>query len=155
MYAVNSKVHKINDLTYHLFCCSNGEIESHQLPPCRDCLYKHVLHANYQAKIWKNSLVAKPDIPSPVGHGWKLDTSGGSGQLVIDWMDGQPAPQVVLDLLTCSCSRSCKLPSCECTSSGLKCTDMCKLRTCDNQAENEDSVSLELDVFADEDSDGE
>ena len=40
---------RVNDARYELFCAKNGEVESHQLPPCQDCLRKHVLRANYQA----------------------------------------------------------------------------------------------------------
>ena len=70
--------------------------------------------------------------PIPVGKGQKLDDQYGTTQDV-DWMSGQPAPQALLDLLACNCSRSCKLPSCVCIPNGLKCTDMCKVATCDNQ----------------------
>ncbi|KAK3747382.1 hypothetical protein QZH41_002637 [Actinostola sp. cb2023] len=55
----------VNDARYELFCAKNGEVESHQLPPCQDSLQKHILRANYQAAIWKRSLEANPDIPSP------------------------------------------------------------------------------------------
>jgi len=53
--------------------------------------------------------------------------------LVIDWMEGQPAPEAVLDLLACNCSRQCIAQKCVCVSNGLKCTDMCKLPNCENQ----------------------
>lgn len=39
----------VNDARYELFCAKNGEVESHQLPPCKDSLRKHILRANYQA----------------------------------------------------------------------------------------------------------
>ena len=58
-------------LRYAMFCAKKGELESHQLPPCRHCLYKHILRANYQAFVWKSCLVACPIIPSPVGYVWK------------------------------------------------------------------------------------
>ena len=38
--------------------------------PCRDSLTRHVKRCNYQCVVWKSALVAKPDIPSPGGHGW-------------------------------------------------------------------------------------
>ena len=57
----------------------------------------------------------------------------GAEQLVVDWMDGQPAPQAVLDLLACKCVRQCKLPKCVCMANGLKCTDMCSLSNCENR----------------------
>ena len=46
LYAPKTSSTKINDLRYHLFCAEKGEIESHQLPPCRDCLEKHAVRAN-------------------------------------------------------------------------------------------------------------
>lgn len=39
----------VNDARYKLFCAKNGEVESHQLPPCQDSIRKHILRANYQA----------------------------------------------------------------------------------------------------------
>ena len=54
-------------------------------------------------------------------------------ELCIDWSDGLPAPQAVLDLLSCNCSKNCKLPKCVCMLNKLKCTDMCKLPNCSNQ----------------------
>ena len=143
LYASKCGTKELNSLRYHLFCAKKGGIESHQLPPCNDCFRKHVQRANYQAAIWKRSLQRHPMTPSPVGKGWKWDDQDGT-TLAVDWMSGQPAPQALLDLLACNCSRSCKLPSCGC--SGLKCTDMCKLATCDNQP---------LSVESDDDSLGE
>ena len=70
------------------------------------------------------------------------------------WM-AAPAPVAVLDLLACSCSRSCKPPNCVCLQNGLKCTDMCKhTKDCVNQTsgEHEDDVSP-IDDASDEDDD--
>ena len=73
MYAANSSTGEVNQLRYQLFCAKRGEVESSQLPPCRDCLLMHVERANYQAAIWKRSLHASPVVPSPTEHGWKDD----------------------------------------------------------------------------------
>ncbi|KAK3730477.1 hypothetical protein QZH41_014705 [Actinostola sp. cb2023] len=144
----------VNDARYELFCAKNGEVESHQLPPCQDSLQKHILRANYQAAIWKRSLEANPDIPSPDGMGWTIQTSTDavSTELLIDWMDGQPAPSAVLQLLACKCRKACELPSCVCMNSGLKCTDLCTLKDCTNQPAQDDSSDL-IDDDADEDDD--
>ena len=68
-------------------------------------------------------------------------------------MDGQPAPQAILDLLACNCTRMCQLPSCECMANGLKCTDMCKLPNCGNQAivTNDDGSEDENHEYEQED----
>ncbi|KAK3754241.1 hypothetical protein QZH41_020144 [Actinostola sp. cb2023] len=144
----------VNDARYDLFCAKNGEVESHQLPPCQDSLQKHILRANYQAAIWKMSLEDNPDIPSPDGMGWTIQTSTDavSTELLIDWMEGQPAPSAVLQLLACKCRKACELPSCVCMNSGLKCTDLCTLKDCTNQPAQDDSSDL-IDDDADEDDD--
>ena len=142
LYGCKDGCSDINTLRYSLFCSKKGAIESYQLPPCKDALYKHVRRANYQSAIWKKSLISKPDIPDPVGHGWKMSKVNGTDMLVIDWMDGSPAPEAVLALLSCKCSRSCKLPSCTCLANGLKCSVMCKFRFCENQPQDDSSDEL-------------
>ena len=52
-YALKSNTTDVNALRYNMFCSKKGEIESHQLPPCRDCLLLHAQRANYQAAIWR------------------------------------------------------------------------------------------------------
>ena len=121
---------------YRLFCVKKGETESHQLSPCLDSLQQHVKRANYQTAILKRAL------------GWTIE----DGELSVHWMDGQPAPNAVLELLSCKCSRMCKLPECCCMSNGLPCTDMCKLITCANQR-NEDEDDSDAVGLNDEDSD--
>ena len=89
----------------------------------------------------------------PVGRGWKIEKEGADNQLVVHWMDGQPALQAVLDLLACNCPRKCELPRCECMANGLKCTDMCRLPDCENQAStlnNEESADEQDDEMEDD-----
>ena len=127
-----------------MFCSRRGNIDSDQLPPCADCLYKHACRANYQTAIWRRSLENRPEIPSPLRHGWTQDEN----KLGIDWMTGPPAPAAVLELLSCSCTRSCKLPNFNCLSNGLKCTDMCRLHECDNR--QEEAVVVDVDAEDDD-----
>ncbi len=60
LYAPKASTTKVNDLRYNLFCAKKGEIESHQLPPCKDCLANHIFRANYQAGIWRRCLEQNP-----------------------------------------------------------------------------------------------
>ena len=87
----------------------------------------HILRANYQAAIWRRCLELSPSVPCPKDCGWTTDEDG---NLAAEWMHGSPAPDAVLQLLSCKCVRSCKLPVCTCLSNDLKCTDMCTLQTC-------------------------
>ena len=141
MYSSRPGTNSINELRYRLFCSKRGNIESDQLPPCADCLYKHACRANYQTGIWRRSLENCPEIPSPLRHGWIQDEN----KLGTDWMSGQPAPATVLELLCCSCTRSCRLPNCSCLANGLKCTDMCRPSECDNRRE-EQAVTVDIDA---------
>ena len=138
----SSRATEVNTARYNLFCSKNGEMESFQLPPCKDSLQKHTLRANYQAGIWKRCLQQHPKIPSSVGMGWKLQQVEEREELQFDWMDGKPAPDAVLELLACRCTRSCKLPSCVCLANGLKCTDICTLKECQNQVEGDEEIDL-------------
>ena len=63
-------------------------------------------------------------------------------------MGGQPAQQAVLALLSCQCSRSCKLPSCS-FDNDPKYTDMCRHKPEDDN----DAVSVDGDDDNAEDSD--
>ena len=64
-------------------------------------------------------------------------------------MPGEPAPKAVLDLLSCDCKILCKLPSCSCLVKGLRCTDMCQLKDCTKQPE-EQAQNLPMDDSADD-----
>lgn len=139
----------VNELRYQIMWHKQGKVESSQLPPCADCLYKHSLRANYQAAVWKRCLNATPDIPTFIGRGW---IASGTDDIDIDWMDGPVGPDAVLEFIACKCTRQCKVPTCICLENGLKCTDMCKLAGCDNQNApdtteelTEDTIDLDID----------
>ena len=145
LYTSSTTTVDINTARHQLFCARRGELESTQLPPCEDCLFMHTMRANYQAGIWRCSLQQHPLVPSPDKRGWVRNDDG---QLTVEWMRGSPAPDAVLQLLLCKCSRRCKLPECQCMSNGLKCTNLCKLQTCDNQPQEEeiDTMITEIDL---------
>ena len=114
-YSSGANSSDVNDFRYNLFFAKNEEIEFYQLPPCKDCLRKHTMRANYQACIWRRRLQCSPLILDPVGFGWKMGSSAENEfSLTIDWMDGKPAPEAALELLACICPRSCRLSDCVC-----------------------------------------
>ncbi|KAJ8387590.1 hypothetical protein AAFF_G00152860 [Aldrovandia affinis] len=114
LYTVSTTTEDINTAHHQLFCTQCG---SSSLASCHHASLQEHLH-----------------ILSPVEHGWARNDDG---QLTVEWMRGSPAPEAVLQLLSCNCSRRCKLLECQCMSSGLKCTNLCKLQTCDNQPQEE------------------
>ena len=132
MYGMKKGNQDVNHCRYTVFCSKKGKAESHQLPPCRDCLHHHCKRANYQTAVWKNALTNN-QVPGPAGYGWALE-SGESGQrLDIVWMSGSPAPKAMIELLACTCKRVCKSNTCECILNGLKCSDLCRVADCSNQ----------------------
>ena len=139
----------VNALRYALFCVKKGKIKSYQLPPCKDSLKKHIHRANYQAYIWRSCFEQFPRIPEPEHYGWfyKNET------LSIDWMDGKPAPDAVLDLLSCVCKRKCVPNDCICITNGMKCTDMCKLPNCENRIDEDENYEEEESAESDSDID--
>ena len=50
----------INALRYSLFCSKKREIESNQLPPCKDCLVKHTQRALFGEDVW--SMIHKGNV---------------------------------------------------------------------------------------------
>ena len=54
-----------------------------------------------------------------------------------------------MELLSCICSRECKVETCTCIQNKLECTYMCKLATCSNQRVDDE------EVYAGKDEDGE
>ena len=92
-----------------------------------------------------------PEIPSPENHGWVNEDMDGKNKLKIHWMDGLPAPQAVLKLLVCKCTRYCKSHTCPCMQNGLKCTEMCKHKTksCGNYVLAEEDECLDMEEISD------
>jgi hypothetical protein len=127
------KLSDVNLLRYQLHCARSGKVEPESLPPCRSSLKLHVLRANYQAAVWRRAVFATADIPSPDGHGWEVN----DGNIKIKWLGSKPAPEEVLEMLSCVCKKTCTIDSCCCLKAGLKCTDMCLL-ACEHMASEDD-----------------
>ena len=91
------------------------------------------MHFWYSLAIFSNDIffscvIREPVIPSPDGHGWTKD----GDMLTVEWMKGPPALDVVLEFLSCKCSKECKAPTCPCAFNGFKCTEACRLSDCSN-----------------------
>ncbi|KAG1660201.1 hypothetical protein GQR58_022123 [Nymphon striatum] len=138
LYCLNTSISDVNKLRYEMFRSRKGDISSGQLPPCKDALKQQTNRANYQAAIWRRSLQNSPEIPSPTnGHGWNV-VEGKLG------LTGAPAPDVVLELMSCKCPRRCN-ENCPCVVNGFSCTLACKLLDCDNMQEEDEHGEDELD----------
>ena len=76
-----------------------------------------------------------------------------AGQLDILWMTGLPAPEVVLSLMSCTCSRSCKPDDCSCILNNMNCSAACKLKSCTNMAEEFEESDIHQYYVDDSDDD--
>ena len=100
----------VNKVRYKLYAAKKGRVDPRLIPPCFDSLKIHFARAMYQVHIWRNCLVGHPDIPSPVGRGWDLNENR---DFVIKWNSINPAPDEILNMMFCSCSRKCVSGSCQ------------------------------------------
>ena len=139
----------VNELRYAIFCTKKGDIESHQLPPCQDSLRNHIRRSNYQSLIWNRCPLPHQRIAALEQHGWEYD-----GEVVsVKWMNGPPAPDAVLAFLSCDCKKKCVQEKCCCMQNGLRCTDLCRLKDCENAKSSEDESlpnEVEDDDFFDD-----
>ena len=110
----------MNDVRYTLFYKSRN-IQSHQLPPTRGALAKHIQRANYQTFVWKNALEANPKVHDPCAAGWIII----DGALTIYWTDQPLAPDAEMELVSCGWKGQCQTQRCTCVRTNLPCSDAC------------------------------
>ena len=65
-------------------------------------------------------------------------------------MNGPPALDAVLPFLSCDCKKKCVQEKCSCMQNGLKCTDLCRLKDCENAKSSEDVESIPTEVEDDD-----
>ena len=133
LYGLKSE--NTNDARYEKFCLTKKSPEPQKLPPTRDSLCCHTKRTSYVTALIKRSLENVPDVPSPNGYGWKVV----EGDLAIDWMLRKPAPEEILELVSCGCKRNNCGNQCICKIHGLVCTDLCGCSNCENCTVNDDT----------------
>lgn len=83
-------------------------------------------------------------------------------ELSVDWLRVPPAPNAILQLVSCSCKTGCKDNRCSCAGHGLPCTDACCCQhtapdssvPCMNQHGNDPEVRPEPSDIVSDDEDG-
>jgi len=72
--------------------------------------------------VWRQSLQAIQELPSPIGNGWEKE----DGILKPLLMSQDAAPKGLVELTVCKCQKStCKYASCVCRVNNLSCTEAC------------------------------
>ena len=119
LYIQGTTIGSVAELRWLLF--RRKQAQSERLPPTQAALRQAIMRANYQALIWNNDIVAKPELPSPDEFGWKREED--------KWVPVMttlfPAPEAVIELVRCGCSKSrCSSSRCNCKKAQLRCTDL-------------------------------
>ncbi|XP_070548281.1 uncharacterized protein [Ptychodera flava] len=144
-----SRCSNVNEARYN--CFRLGLQSDGALPPNKDSLKLHTQRANYQTAIYRRCLQAKMDAPSPHGHGWIVQDSDVS----IQWMTLPPAPDSIINFVSCKCKKSGCSSRCSCREVELFCTELCQCVSCTNTTNIDESElgDEENDSFSDIESD--
>lgn len=126
---------EVNDVRYQLF--KKGKCDEELLPPNHDSLEQHIKRANYQCYIWRHAEQAQMNLPCFSQYGWRLDNDG---NVLCHWMNLPPAPDSVLEFVSCKCTKGCLNNRCSCVKATLPCTDLCKCNGCKNAARTTDEA---------------
>ena len=78
----------VDKLPYKLYCKNAGKIDYDQLPVSANALELHLVRANYQSRIWRESFLQIQNDIDPLENGQTLDDAGGFSN---KWMRCNPA----------------------------------------------------------------
>ena len=126
------------------------QVRLERLPPTAAASKQHFLRVYHQVQLWQSN-----PLP-PEQWGWKKETDG----LVPVTTDLPPAPDKLLHLISCTCTKNC-VGTCSCVKGGLKCSIVCvscRGVSCSNstiQSEEELMDELETPSRDTDDSDNE
>ena len=117
----------VNDARAHFYRGYKKPPPLKKLPPTDANLQLHVLRAHLQMLLWKAADQRDPpeEARNIANFGWNIE-----GCTITPAVSTAPvAPQVLLDVVSCSCTaeyKACSSTRCSCNSAGLSCTDYCK-----------------------------
>ena len=117
-----SKHHIFCDLSYHLFCARQVEIELHLFPPSntRNIPFsEHALQSNLQSFVWKSCLQQRHNLQRPVDMWTK------KGELCIHWSDEEPGFNAILQFISTSFKTSCLPDSYSFICNTVMCAGIC------------------------------
>ena len=130
LYGQSTK--SVNEARHNIFrlTCKTD----HNLPPNKDSLNLQSQRANYQAAIWRRCLLPSISAPSPLEHGWEINSETEQNCMTVKWMSTQPAHSSLVQLVKCGCKKeNCSSNKCRCRSAGMPCTGLCQCCQCENK----------------------
>ncbi|KAJ8405152.1 hypothetical protein AAFF_G00321430 [Aldrovandia affinis] len=72
-------------------------IDLSTFPPCKRVLLEHMKRVNFQVCVWKRAHEHYPEIPSPLDHGFHINSE--TGKLEPLWFEGDVIPKALVDVL--------------------------------------------------------
>ena len=136
-------VDEVNLARYNQF--KLGQFSEDTMPCTRNVLKQHVKRVAFQARIWWLALEPIIANPSITDFGWRVV----DGNVNVVWMTLPPAPEGVLENVSCGCKSGCSTKRCVCKKADLGCTSMCSctsncqnLREIDGEGDDDDNSDL-------------
>ena len=118
------------------------------LPPTYDAWVEHVKRAHCQASVWEQDLCLQPTMPNKFDLGWK----NYNGSLLPILTGRPPAPEDVIQLVSCSCGayatsdrKVCSGNRCSCRRNGLECTEACRCEAEFERCSNTEPIVINTD----------
>lgn len=137
LYGFKEEV-SINEVRYKMFTSKKKIPDPQKLPPTLDALLLHLSRVNYQVYEWKRALDTTYCLLNPYENGWAMKDN----LMVIKWINNLPAPQSILEFVSCSCKKNeCSSGTCKCFSVNLQCTSSCNCNQCKNMNVEDESDS--------------
>src|SRR6476661_5012462 len=112
--------HSLADLRWSFF--SKKQAQGDKIPPTLSALSPAIRRSHYQCIEWERDVEPHPKLPAACGYGWYLE----NGKYEPVMCDLPCAPEEVLHLVRCSCTKDRCVPPCKCASQTpqLTCTEM-------------------------------
>ena len=129
-------VDEVNLARYNQF--KLGQFDDDSMPCTRNVLGQHVKRVVFQVCIWRLALEPIMAIPSITDFGWSVV----DGNVNVVWMTLPPAPEGVLENVSCGCKSGCSTKRCACKKADLACTSMC---SCTSNCQNLREIDAECD----------
>ena len=143
--------HNLADLRWSFY--SKKQSQADKTPPTLAALRPAIRRCHYQCIEWDRDIEPHPKLPPACDYGWTFE----NGRYEPIMCEIQCAPEEVLHLIRCSCTKGRCVPPCKCASQNprLPCSEMCECggdpEYCDNTEPVEDIAND--DDSSDEDSD--
>lgn len=148
---------QLHKFRFNLFCKKTSanlkttkkvSVNLASLPPSVDSFKEHLKRVYFQVQSWIGFCQGIAPELNPTDWGWKII----DGDLCPTRMLSPPAPEDILNVITCSCKTGCGR-ACGCRKSGMFCTLsclICKGNDCTNVQSRDTPLDEELEIITED-----